>query len=121
MDDHARQRRENAARPLLGQGAGGSLSSARPAHQHRIGVVMSEYPASRLALRMAVLIRMTERGLTREELADLTGLTPLTVLEVYLHTPAELARLAVALGWPTDYFDYSAALRPPRPGYRRHP
>jgi len=70
----------------------------------RAGAV-SDYPGSRLALRMAVLIRMTQRGLTREELADLTGLTPITVLEVCLHTPAELARLAMALGWPADYFD----------------
>jgi hypothetical protein len=54
---------------------------------------------------MAVLIRMTERGLTREELAELAGMTPIAVLEVVLHTPGELARVAVALGWPADYFD----------------
>ena len=69
----------------------------------------SWYPGSRLARRMAVLIRMNERGLKRDELADLTGMTPGLVLEVYLHTPAERARLAVALGWPPDHFDDASA------------
>lgn len=75
----------------------------------------SWYPGSRWARRMAALIRMHERGLTRGELAGLTGMTPGLVLEVYLHTPAERARLAVALGWPPDHFDDASAGGPPVP------
>jgi hypothetical protein len=66
---------------------------------------VSDYPDSPLALRMAALIRMNELGLSRDELADATGMTPVTVLEVALHTPAELARLAVTLGWPADHYE----------------
>jgi hypothetical protein len=32
------------------------------------------YAGSRLALRMSVLLRMSERGMTRQELADAAGL-----------------------------------------------
>jgi hypothetical protein len=64
---------------------------------------------------MAVLIRMNELGLSREELADSTGRTPLCVLEAYLHTPTELARLAAALDWPTDYFDKAGQTDDPVP------
>jgi hypothetical protein len=69
------------------------------------------YAHSRLALRMSVLIRMNDRGMTRQELADATGLTALTVLEAYLHTPEQLKRLAVALSWPPDHFADPTALR----------
>jgi hypothetical protein len=64
---------------------------------------------------MAALIRMTERCLTREELADLAGMTPACVLEVGLHSPSERARLAVALGWPPGYFDDSSTIGPAAP------
>lgn len=76
---------------------------------------MSGYPGSLLAVRMAALIRMTERGLTREELADLAGMTPACVLEVGLHSPPGRARLAVALGWPPGYFDDSSTVGPAAP------
>lgn len=65
----------------------------------------SEYPGSKLERRMKALIRMSELGMSRDELADATGIPSATVLEVYLHTPSELARLAKALGWPPDHFD----------------
>jgi len=51
---------------------------------------VSGYRGSPPALRMAVLARMTGRGPTREERAGLAGMTPITVLEVCLHTPTEL-------------------------------
>jgi hypothetical protein len=63
------------------------------------------YAGSRLALRMSVLIRMNDCGMTRQELADATDMTTLTVLEAYMHTPKQLTRLAVALSWPPDHFD----------------
>ena len=78
------------------------------------------YAGSLLALRMSVLIRMNEGGMTRQELADATGMTALTVLEVYLHTPEQLRRLAVALSWPPDHFAPPERSAPDvRGGYRR--
>jgi transcriptional regulator with XRE-family HTH domain len=59
---------------------------------------------------MAALIRMTERGLTREELADLAGMTPTCVLKVGLHSPPERARLAAALRRPLGYFDDASSV-----------
>jgi hypothetical protein len=50
---------------------------------------VSGYPVSTLAVRMAVLIRMTERGLTREEPADLAGMTLGCVLEAGLPSSVE--------------------------------
>ncbi len=69
------------------------------------------YAHSRLALRMSVLIRMNDRGMTRQELADATGMTTLTVLEAYLHTSEQLKRLAAVLSWPPDHFADPRALR----------
>jgi hypothetical protein len=81
----------------------------------RLRSAASGYRGSFMALRMAVLIRMRERGLTAEELADLTGMTPAAVLETGLHSPTERERLAVVLGWPPDYFGKASAGGPGGP------
>jgi hypothetical protein len=41
--------------------------------------------------------------MTRRELADAAGMSDGVVLEVYLHTPQELERVSVALGWPPGH------------------
>ena len=68
----------------------------------RLRAAVSGYRGSFMALRMVVLTRMRERGLTPEELADLTGMTPTTVLETSLHSPAEQARLSQLDNVPLD-------------------
>jgi hypothetical protein len=55
------------------------------------------------AVRMTALRQMRERGMTRRELADAAGMDDGSVLEVYLHTPQELERVCVALGWPAGH------------------
>jgi hypothetical protein len=72
-------------------------------HRRELPDISWSYPGSALERRMKVLIRMRELGMSRAELADATGIDAIAVLEVNLHTPDELARLAIALDWPPDH------------------
>jgi hypothetical protein len=99
------------------EASGESKSEARKAQRN--GLAVSGYDGSLLQFRMSVLNRMIQLGMTRRELADAAGIGEASVLEAYLHTPEELARLAVALDWPPAHFAYfcTHCRRRPPAGY----
>jgi hypothetical protein len=69
------------------------------------------YSNSALSVRMAVLIRMAERGVAGDDLENETGIPKSCVLYFNFHTIESLARMSVALGWPNDHIERMLRVR----------